>query len=285
MNQPTEIWRFTRNDLERLPDSCWTDDSSYLRGCGLFETMLAVGDQLPGFPQHWQRLVASCRHFSLPLPDLTEVQSGWRSLSQQLPSAAYCSARLTVSGTGRTQPWFGAPSQTNWSWTVSRSKAPFPIPRSWRLTYSPYVFHSDRPTAGHKTTSFLDWIVARREAQQRDFDDAILLNQHGDVSECTAANVFVVVQNQILTPDLSSGCLPGTMRQRFIQQLTNIGLPVSTTRLTRAIMDRAEFAFATSATTGAIPITSIDQQTLPLPQPAWWEDLLAQLKVQLQLPD
>jgi len=69
------------------------------------------------------------------------------------------------------------------------------------------------PLSSIKSTNYLDAILARREAAQAGADDAILLNTKGYVSEASAANVFCRFGDELVTPPLDDGALPGVMRQ------------------------------------------------------------------------
>ena len=67
-----------------------------------------------------------------------------------------------------------------------------------------------------KTFSYNQGIQARLEAKNEGFNDALLLNSQGEICCATTANILVKRKNHWLTPPLSSGCLPGIMRQRGI---------------------------------------------------------------------
>lgn len=73
------------------------------------------------------------------------------------------------------------------------------------------------PLAGIKSLNYLDNVLARREAVEAGADEALLLNTTGAVAEATAANVFVCIEGQILTPPISDGALPGVMRADVMQ--------------------------------------------------------------------
>jgi branched-chain amino acid aminotransferase len=72
--------------------------------------------------------------------------------------------------------------------------------------------HAEAPLVGVKTISWLPNVWAVAEAQKEGFDEVVLLNERGEVAECTAANIFAVKNNKVLTPPLSSGCLEGVTR-------------------------------------------------------------------------
>ncbi len=76
-----------------------------------------------------------------------------------------------------------------------------------------------------KRMAALDYVLAAREARIKGWDDALMLNSDGRVVECSSSNIFLVKDTQILTPELSEGCLPGVMRSLIVDELaTKVGL-------------------------------------------------------------
>src|SRR5258708_23192108 len=81
-----------------------------------------------------------------------------------------------------------------------------------RLALREHGRHAVSPLAGVKTISWLPNVWAVAEAQKEGFDEVVLLNERGEVAECTAANIFAVKNGKIYTPPLNSGCLEGVTR-------------------------------------------------------------------------
>ena len=73
------------------------------------------------------------------------------------------------------------------------------------------------PLAGVKVTSWLDNVWNYYEAQQAGFDEVVLLNERGEVAECTAANIFCVKGGSVATPPVSAGCLQGITRSVLLE--------------------------------------------------------------------
>ena len=72
--------------------------------------------------------------------------------------------------------------------------------------------HAASPLAGVKVTSWLVNVWSLQEAQREGFDEVAMLNERGEVAECTAANIFCVKGGRVATPPLNSGCLEGITR-------------------------------------------------------------------------
>src|SRR4029077_13382705 len=95
-----------------------------------------------------------------------------------------------------------------------------------RLGLREHGRHAASPLAGVKVTSWLNNVWNLYEAQQDGFDEAVLLNERGEVAECTAANIFCARGGRVFTPPLSSGCLEGVTRSILLEIGKDAGVPV-----------------------------------------------------------
>jgi len=93
-----------------------------------------------------------------------------------------------------------------------------------RLSLREHGRHAASPLAGVKVTSWLNNVWNLYEAQQEGFDEVVLLNERGEVAECTAANIFCVRGGCVLTPPLSSGCLEGITRGVVLEIAASVGI-------------------------------------------------------------
>jgi branched-chain amino acid aminotransferase len=108
-----------------------------------------------------------------------------------------------------------------------------------------------------KSLNALPYVLAARQARVLGYDDAILTHVNGELAELTAANLFLVIDNCLITPRLESGCLPGTMRDRAIEAARMLSLPYRETGVFAQEVHRASEAFYTNAIQGIQPIASI----------------------------
>ena len=97
-------------------------------------------------------------------------------------------------------------------------------PPSARLTVSPHRRHAASALTGAKALSWVANVATLEEVRERGFDETVLLNERGEVSECTAANLFAVRQGKLVTPPLDSGCLPGVTRRILLELGPQVGL-------------------------------------------------------------
>ena len=120
------------------------------------------------------------------------------------------------------------------------------------------------PFAGVKTLSWVENLTMFENAHRKGFADAILLNERGEVSECTSANIFAVKEGVTYTPPLDSGLLPGITRRVMLEELTE---PVKERTLLPEDLYAADEVFITSSTRELVPVGRIGDR--PLTAGAW----------------
>ena len=131
-----------------------------------------------------------------------------------------------------------------------------------KLYYGPDGRHAASPFAGTKVTSWCQNLTWNEEAHERGFDEVILLNEHGHVSECTSANIFAITGNRVCTPPISSGCLPGITRALLLEGIKVPGFLVEEQTLTTANLEAADQVFITSTTRNLLPVLEIEGRVL-----------------------
>lgn len=133
-----------------------------------------------------------------------------------------------------------------------------------RLSYVPYGRYGASPFAGIKSTSWSENLTLYEEAHARGFDEVILLNEDGQVSECTSANIFVIDGDNVWTPPIgSSGCLPGVTRAILLEEIRVPGLVMGERELTPSDLEECERIFITSTTRDLLPVLEIDGNPTP----------------------
>lgn len=109
-----------------------------------------------------------------------------------------------------------------------------------------------------KSNNLLNNALAMQEAYRRGADEAVMLNQDGQVTECSQSNMFVVTHGALATPPLSAGLLPGITRQVVLALAARLGIPGGDRQLSAADVINADEVFITSTTREITPVTSID---------------------------
>ena len=113
-----------------------------------------------------------------------------------------------------------------------------------------------------KSLNYLNNVMARIEANLAGADEALMLNQAGNVAECTADNVFVIKRGQIFTPPISAGALRGITRSVVFDVAAELGLKITETDVTRHDVFIADECFLTGTAAEVIPVVKADGRTI-----------------------
>lgn len=118
------------------------------------------------------------------------------------------------------------------------------------------------PVAAKGTGIYINSSLAKVEAVQSGYDEAILLNTHGHVAECTGENIFIVKDGILITPPLSSGALGGFTRDSIMTIARDQGVPVEERNLLRHDLYLADEAFLTGTAAEVVPIREVDGRVI-----------------------
>ncbi|MFQ5991394.1 MAG: aminotransferase class IV [Nitrospiraceae bacterium] len=113
-----------------------------------------------------------------------------------------------------------------------------------------------------KSLNFLNNILAKREALQAGAFDGIMLNAEGDLTECTASNLFFVQQGGLCTPSVDCGILDGITRNVVLQLAREHGVPTQEGRYPAGALYQAEECFVTNTTLEIMPVSAVDHQPI-----------------------
>jgi len=106
--------------------------------------------------------------------------------------------------------------------------------------------------------NYLNSIIATQEAKRNGFDEAILLDHNGNVSEAPGENIFIVREGKITTPPLSSSALEGITRDAVIKIGMDLDIQVSENNITRSELMMSDEVFLTGTAAEITPIIKID---------------------------
>jgi branched-chain amino acid aminotransferase len=95
------------------------------------------------------------------------------------------------------------------------------------------------------------------EARSRGYDEVVLLNERGEVAECTSANIFAARGKEVWTPPLASGCLPGITRELLLGEAQAEGVRVIEKTMTPEELESADEVFISSTTRDLLPVSHI----------------------------
>lgn len=235
-------------------------DRGLLLGDGLFETMRAYGGRVFALHEHLDRLRDGAARIGLALPGgLADAVSETLAAS----SLADAAVRLTVTrgcdeGDGGGLVTTGSSAATT-AITVRRYEpATEWYDRGLRAGLAPGRLDENRATAGLKHLGYLEAILALRDARSRGWDDAVFLDSAGHVAEATASNVFVVMDEALMTPPVACGILPGITRATILRLAAARGCAVREEPLVRDALAAATEAFLTSSLREIVPLVAVN---------------------------
>ena len=118
-----------------------------------------------------------------------------------------------------------------------------------------------------KSLNYLNNILAKIEANNAGVEEAVMLNAEGFVAECTADNLFIIKNGELLTPPLSAGALYGITRQTVIDLASASGMKASEPNLTRYDLFNADECFLTGTGAEIMPVVKIDGRVIGTGKP------------------
>lgn len=193
-------------------------DRGLLLGESVFETLLVKR----GIPQFWQahidRLLAAAAAFDLACPyDKPALKRAAQELlAQETSPSARQILRITLTGgDGGRGLVPAAPTTPNLMMQLSPTG---PAPEALYLADCSVLRLAGQASTAHKTGNYVDNILARREAMGQQADEAVMRNQYGRIAGAAAGNIFAAFGKHLITPPVSDGALPGTVRQALLAQ-------------------------------------------------------------------
>jgi branched-chain amino acid aminotransferase len=118
------------------------------------------------------------------------------------------------------------------------------------------------PSAAKATGQYINSVLAKVESLKAGYDEAIMLNQQGHVTDGSGENVFVIRNGSITTPPASAGCLDGITRNSVIALARDLGYEVQEENLVRTDLYNADEAFFTGTAAEITPIREVDDRVV-----------------------
>src|SRR6058998_2703881 len=113
-----------------------------------------------------------------------------------------------------------------------------------------------------KSLNYLNNVMARIEADLAGADEALMLNDEGNIAECTADNIFVIKRGQIITPPVTAGALRGITRSVAFEIAEELGYKTLKADITRHDVFAADECFLTGTAAEIIPVVSVDGRAI-----------------------
>jgi branched-chain amino acid aminotransferase len=224
-------------------------------GWGIFTTLRIARGEAFAYERHWRRLEKDAVKIRLPMPyPAAKVRMHLHEVIRANEISEGCARIYFVyNGIGLWQSDETRPQVDLLIYT-----APLPeYSASVRLTLRPHGRHAAAPLSGVKSISWLNNVWAVAEAAREGFDEVVLLNERGEVAECTSANIFAVKNGRVLTPPLNAGCLEGVTRGILMEIAPDAGLSIVEQSLRPDDLYSADEVFISSTNRNVIAVGDI----------------------------
>ncbi|MEU7577717.1 aminodeoxychorismate lyase [Streptomyces sp. NPDC041068] len=222
-------------------------------GDGIFETVKSVEGRPFALTRHLTRLTQSARGLGLPEPDLDEVRRACAAVIEANPLPL---GRLRITYTGGLSPLGSDRGDQGTTLVVALGEAA-PRPDSTAVVTVPWTRNERGALTGLKTTSYAENVVALARAREQGASEALFANTVGQLCEGTGSNVFVVLDGEIHTPPVASGCLAGITRALAVEWTG-----AHETDLPLDVLDRADEVFLTSTLRDVQGVHRVDGRQL-----------------------
>jgi branched-chain amino acid aminotransferase len=247
---------FHNEEVRPVEKTRWSPGQAGLVcGWGLFTTVRIVEGEAFAYERHWRRLEKDAATTRLPM--------NYSGAKVRVQLQEVIRANKVKEGCARIYLvwnsvgfWKSDEKMPEVDLVITSADLPH-YPDSMRLTVREQGRHAASPLAGVKTISWLNSVWAVAEAQREGFDEVVLLNERGEVSECTAANIFSVKKDKVVTPPLNSGCLEGVTRGVLMEIASDAGTSVVEQTLRLEDLYAADEVFVTSTNRNVIGVSEI----------------------------
>lgn len=236
-------------------------DRGLFFGDGVFESMHSRSGKILGLDLHIQRLFSGLK--------VLKIEHSWtenelkKNINKVIAESAFPDVYIRINATrGK---WLGSvppviTAKPNLI-VVARQFLPFKeelYQRGFRAMILPTRRNETSPLCQIKSLNYLDNILSRMLALDKDFDEGIYLNTKGFLVEGTANNLFLIKKGVLLTPPAKDGALPGITRQIILEKAPHLGLKVKEQSLLPEEIYNTEEAFLTNSSMGVVPLVELD---------------------------
>jgi branched-subunit amino acid aminotransferase/4-amino-4-deoxychorismate lyase len=182
-------------------------------GKGIFTTIAIFGEKPFLWDKHWRRLCENSAKLGIEMLDEEACKTEVFGIIEA-NKVSRGRMRLTFFDESASKIW-SFPSERKTGFLITT--ADFREAANIRLTVSPHLVNSTSPLANIKSCNYLEQTLALEEAQNLGFDEAVRLNERGEITSAAMANIFWLKDEKLFTPSLKTGCLAGTTRE-FISE-------------------------------------------------------------------
>jgi branched-subunit amino acid aminotransferase/4-amino-4-deoxychorismate lyase len=234
--------------------------SAMLYGRGVFTTVAIYNSEPFYWSNHWRRLMDHAKKLSIDCTGLTE-----RNVGDALKKLVAVNrvregrARVILLARSGRDVWRTRKTDPRQTDLLILTGEPQKVPAAgMSLAVSPHRINTFSPLTGIRSLNYLEQVLSWEEAQAREFDEAVMLNERGEIVSATMANIFWVKEGTLHTPSVATGAMAGITRSVVIELAEKQFIPVIEGVYELGDLTDAEEIFLTSASIGVAQVTTFD---------------------------
>lgn len=235
-------------------------ERAFVYGDLLFESMLVLNNSIQNKDKHYKRLCKSATILKMELSNDFTLAFFTNEIEKKIASSTLadkqnCRVRFILY---RNSNGFYLPDSNKVNYIIEL----FELNKNWKeIAAKPKrtgVYKEQHkakgPLANLKTGNALIYVIAKLWAKENDLDEALIINDTGNIIEAASSNIFWKKNNRIFTIPLSEGCIAGVARETFMEEQSNKNSPVIEQICTLQTLQEADEIFMSNAANGISPI-------------------------------
>lgn len=246
----------------------FTDDTAIFEfqdrirlGDGVFDTMLVIDGNPIHIDAHLSRLIQNAKTLRIEnLPSIADLKNVATQLIESNKSVVGRFALNTLITRGIAERGLLPSKSAAPSIAMRIAKAPNKFPPIHAIISETIRRNEGSPLSQIKSCNYGDNVLALIEAQDKNANDTILLNNKELATCASAGNIFACIDEKLITPPLSDGVMDGITRKIIIEKFSGIERSINTSDL-----ENSTGIYITNSIRGVMPITSLNGKTLPTP--------------------
>jgi branched-chain amino acid aminotransferase len=221
----------------------FVSNRAFKYGDGVFETMLVREGVLQNADLHFERLFRSLQLLEIDLAVMkNSLLVNIHDLCQH-NNYSLAKVRLTVYRDKQDAGYVMESEEINSELQQLNEKG-------WSVCIHPFVRKSCDAYANIKSVNFLPYVMAERYREEKSMDECLVLNAFGNIADGSRTNIFLIKNNEVITPALHQGCIDGVMRRWMIESLKKNGRIVKQAEVSVEMLEEADAVFLTNAVRG-----------------------------------
>lgn len=227
----------------------------FLSGWGVFETMRSYKNKIIYLNEHIKRILYSCRLVDIKARYTRAQLKGVIAQGVKMSGFKDAYVRLTLAKSEK---------GTDASLIIKKYNAPAQskYKDGFRASICSFRQNENSYLSQIKTTSRLFYELGFNEAKKKGFDEALIINSSGFIVEGTRSNIFLIKGKNLLTPDLSSGCLDGITRRVILELASKYKINTPKGNFTIQDIYNCDEVFLTSSLMGVMPLSGVEKEKI-----------------------